>query len=200
MFNFRPSVSQAAADAMLGRLRELAGHPAIGGFMVGKNLSPELFPTRFEWIYMIQFDEDHVGTTDPVYRRFMGLRDELSSLCRNQVECDLNGAFPLRFADAPGVKIRHTVMFDFKADASQEARERNVSAIRRMGGLPMVQHYVVDRATVPATDPTQMEWQVIGDFASLEDYQAYSDAPVHRAIREDFTAHISRVAFLDVKV
>jgi hypothetical protein len=43
-----------------------------------------------------------------------------------------------------------------------------------------------------------MDWQVIGDFASMADYRAYSDAPVHLAIRDDFRAHTSRVAFLDV--
>jgi hypothetical protein len=43
-----------------------------------------------------------------------------------------------------------------------------------------------------------MEWQVVGDFASLADYEAYSRAPVHLAIRDDFNAHTSRVAFLDV--
>jgi hypothetical protein len=45
-----------------------------------------------------------------------------------------------------------------------------------------------------------MQWQVIGDFASVADYHAYSQAPVHLAIRDDFKAHTSRVAFLDVKL
>jgi hypothetical protein len=91
-------------------------------------------------------------------------------------------------------------MFDFKADASPEARARNVAAIRGMGKLPMVQHYVVERTLAAKPGPTAMEWQVIGDFASLDDYKAYSSAPVHLAIRDDFTAHTSRVAFLDVAV
>jgi hypothetical protein len=90
-------------------------------------------------------------------------------------------------------------MFAFKPDASAEARERNVAAIRRMGTLPMVQNYLVERASPSAAGPDQMEWQVIGDFASLADYRAYSEAPVHRAIRDDFTAHTARVAFLDVQ-
>jgi hypothetical protein len=45
-----------------------------------------------------------------------------------------------------------------------------------------------------------MQWQVIGDFDSLTDYQAYASAPVHLQIGPDFKAHTSRVAFLDVFV
>lgn len=199
MFNFDISVPTVAAETILAKLKELAILPGIAGFMVGKNLSPTPFPTRFEWIYLIQFDVNPAGTLDPTYRRFELLRTELTSLCRNHVDCDLTGEFPTRYADGPGVTIRHTVMFDFKPDAPRVAQERIVSAIRRMGTLPMVQHYRVDRSSA-APDPNQMQWQVIGDFASLADYQAYSDAPVHRAIRDDFTAHTSRVAFLDAKV
>jgi hypothetical protein len=112
----------------------------------------------------------------------------------------LDRPLPARFATAPGVKVRHVVMFNFKPDASPEARERNVSAIVAMGKLPMVQHYIVERNAPSVTGPNQMEWQVIGDYASLADYQAYVDAPVHLAIKGDFTANTSRVAFLDVEV
>ena len=69
-----------------------------------------------------------------------------------------------------------------------------------MGALPMVQHYLVAQTPIVRRGPTQMPWQVIGDFATLADYQAYSAAPVHLAIRDDFTANTSRVAFLDVNV
>ena len=124
MFNFRETVSTVTADAMLAKLKELGTLAGIAGFMVGKNLSPTPFSTRFEWIYLIQFDEDRTTAADPAYRRFEDLRNELTSLCRNEVECDLYGKFPDRIADAP----------------------------------------------------------------------------VHLAIRDDFTAHTSRVAFLDAKV
>ena len=46
----------------------------------------------------------------------------------------------------------------------------------------------------------QMDWQVIGDFASMADYRAYADAPAHLDIRDDFRAHTSRVAFLDTEL
>jgi len=131
---------------------------------------------------------------------FRRAADSLSSQCRSEVECDLSARLPARFADAPGVGVRHTVMFDFRPDASPEARERNVAAIRGMGKLPMVLRYVVQRTSAYGDDPRQMEWQVIGDFATVDDYHAYSTAPVHLAIRDDFTAHTSRVAFLDVRL
>jgi hypothetical protein len=107
---------------------------------------------------------------------------------------------PPRFADAPGVKVRHTVMFSFKADASAEAQARNVAAIRNMGRLPMVRSYLVQPAAPNVSGSDQMQWQVIGDFDSLADYQAYASAPVHLQISDDFKAHTSRVAFLDVFV
>jgi hypothetical protein len=163
--------------------------------MIGKNLSPTPFKTRFEWIYMIQTD----ALNPRAGRRFQELQAELGSFCRNEAVSALGGRLPAGFAAAPGVSVRHTVMFNFKPDATAEARDRNVAAIAEMGKLPMVQHYVVQRA-LSGTGPNGMEWQVIGDFASLADYQAYAEAPVHTAIRQDFTANTSRVAFLDVEV
>ena len=200
MFNFRADAPSSATNSIIGRMQEFAAGPGIGGFKVGRNLSQTPFPTRFEWIYFLQSDSRRISDADPAFRRFRRLREELASLCSGDVECELDLELPPRYADAPGVKVRHTVMFDFKAQASPEAQERNVSAIRSMGTLPMVQHYLVARTSIANRAPHQMQWQVIGDFASLEDYQAYSDAPVHLAIREDFTANTSRVAFLDVNV
>jgi hypothetical protein len=69
-----------------------------------------------------------------------------------------------------------------------------------MGKLPMVRSYIVAPAATSGSDLGLMQWQVIGDFASVADYHAYSEAPVHLAIRDDFTAHTARVAFLDVAV
>jgi len=89
-------------------------------------------------------------------------------------------------------------MFDFKPRATAEARQRNIAAIRAMGKLPMVQRYLVEPSADSAADPDQMQWQVTGDFASMADYTAYSQAPVHLAIRKDFTENTTRVTFLDV--
>jgi hypothetical protein len=198
LFNFSDEVSPARAADVVARMKDMAKTPGVGGFMIGRNFIPDPFPARFEWLYMIQFDAFDGPARRAAYRRFEALRTELSALCRNQVGCDLAGPTSSRFADAAGVKVRHTVMFDFKPDASVEDQARNVDAIRTMGKLPMVQAYRVERSAAYPSDPTQMQWQVIGDFASVDDYKAYSNAPVHLAIREDFKAHTSRVAFLDV--
>jgi hypothetical protein len=200
LFNFKDDVSADLMSDLLSKLKAFREAPGIDGLMIGRNLISTQFPGRFEWIYMVQPGDPAAYEAQGAHREFSRLTMELSSHCRNEVECDLGSSFPARFADAAGVRVRHTVMFDFKPDASPEARERNVAAIRGMGRLPMVKHYVVERAVRPPSGPTQLEWQVIGDFGSVEDYRAYSQAPAHLSIREDFTAHTSRVAFLDVDV
>jgi hypothetical protein len=197
LFNIKPDAPQETTDAIIATLKDLARSPGIDGLLVGRNFIPTPFPTRFEWISMVQFA---AGADGAAIEPFTRARDALSSYCRNEVECDLAASLPSRFADASGVKVRHTVMFDFKPDAPPDARRRNVEAIRAMGKLPMVQSYLVARNATTAPGPIQMEWQVIGDFASVDDYTAYSRAPVHLAIRDDFKAHTSRVAFLDVEV
>jgi hypothetical protein len=200
LFNFRDDVSEAAAAAAVAELKAAARTSGVEGFLVGRNFIPDPFPARFEWIYMVQghpADGSGAGASDNPFGRARAL---LASQCRNQVQCDLACPLPARYADAANLGVRHTVMFNFKPDASAEAQARNVDAIRAMGKLPMVRRYLVQPSAAPGSDPAQMQWQVVGDFASVEDYRAYSAAPVHLAIREDFTAHTSRVAFLDVKL
>ena len=177
---------------ILRRLSALAKDSGLGGFMVGQNIVKIPFPTRFEWMYMAQIDAANAPG------RFSALRNELASHCSGAVFCDVQCPVPARYADAAGVKVRHTVMFDFKPGATAAARERNVDAIRGMGRLPMVQRYLVEPSDGNAVDPEQMQWQVTGDFASMADYKAYSQAPIHLAIRKDFTENTSRVTFLDV--
>jgi hypothetical protein len=200
LFNFKDDVSATRIDEAVGSLRELAHTSGIAGLTVGRNLDATAFSTRFEWIYMVQVNATLPHGVISFPEGFQRWKEALASMCRNQVECDLRCPLPNGFADAPGVKVRHTVMFDFKPEATAEARDRNVAAIRRMGQLPMVQHYLVERTAARAPGAIEMEWQVVGDFASLDDYRAYSEAPVHLAIREDFTAQTSRVAWLDVRI
>jgi len=200
LFNIRDDVSAEKTAEIVQKMRTFAASPGVGGFLIGRNFIPDPFPARFEWIYMIQFDDLAGSLGQAVFRRFEALGAELSALCRNEVECDLDGPASPRFADAAGVKVRHTVMFDFKAEASAEDQARNVEAIRAMGRLPMVQAYRVERSATYPSGLRQMQWQVIGDFASVQDYWAYAKAPVHLAIRDDFKAHTARVAFLDVEL
>jgi hypothetical protein len=198
LFNFKDDVRQDTRSEMISRLKSFATAPGIDSLLIGRNFIPTQFASRFEWIYMVQPGDPASPLARAAFQAFDRVTEELASQCRNAAECDLRSSFPAKFAAGADVKVRHTVMFDFKADASPEARERNVAAIRGMGRLPMVRRYFVEPAAVQAPGPTRMQWQVIGDFGSVEDYRAYSQAPVHLAIREDFTAHTSRVAFLDV--
>jgi hypothetical protein len=200
LFNFKAETSPDTQSEMISRLRSFTKSPGVDSLLIGQNFIPTQFSSRFEWIFMIQFGDTAAPDAHTVRQDFDRATKALASHCRNAVQCDLHSSFPAKFADGAGVKVRHTVMFDFKADASPEARERNVAAIRTMGKLPMVQRYFVERSVGEMSGPTQMQWQVIGDFGSVDDYKAYSQAPVHLAIRDDFTAHTSRVAFLDVEL
>jgi len=200
LFNLNDSLGSDAAAEIVEAFKTAAKEAATGGLLVGRNLNDVPFATRFEWIYMIQFAGPTAGAPSAAFQRFEAARDVLATHCRNAAACTIDCDLPPRFADAPKVKVRHTVMFSFKADASAEDRARNVDAIRNMGRLPMVRSYLVQPAAASASGPDQMQWQVIGDFDSLADYQAYASAPVHLQIGPDFKAHTARVAFLDVFV
>jgi hypothetical protein len=200
-FNFRDDVPAAKRESVISDIAKFSKLPGVTGLMTGKNIVQIRFPARFEWMYMLQVNE----TMRPEPSRgsgdvFRQVHDSLVPYCRNDVECDLLCPIAANYADAKGVKVRHTVMFDFKPEATPEARARNVAAIRGMGKLPMVQNYLVQESVSPTPNPPQMQWQVTGDFRSLADYKAYSEAPVHLAIRKDFTANTSRVTFLDVEL
>ena len=164
LFNFKDDVSADTAAEAVARCKAAARLSGADGFLAGRNFIPNPFPARFEWIYMIQFNAAD-GPGAQGYERFKPAQDGLEPLLRNQVECDLNCPLPPGYADAAGVGVRHTVMFNFKPEATAEARTRNVDAIRAMGKLPMVRGYLVQPSAGPASGPDQMQWQVVGDFA-----------------------------------
>jgi hypothetical protein len=199
LFNLRDDVSTERTSEIVATFRERARAWGAGGFLLGRNFIPDPFPTRFEWICMVQFGRADAAGATAASDGFARARAEIAASWRNAVRCDLRRPLPAGYADAAGIKVRHTVMFNFKADAPADARARNVAAIRAMGRLPMVQAYLVERNPAFASAPDQMEWQVIGDFASVADYRAYSQDSAHLALRDDFKAHTSRVAFLDVE-
>ncbi len=198
LFNFNDDAPPEKTAELIDAMRALKTDSGVDGGLAGRNLNSVPFATRFEWIWMVQFNALIDGRGNRAYRNFKRIRGDLASCCRDYVEADLKRPLPARFADAAGVKVRHTVMFDFKPEASAAARARNVSAIRRMGQLPMVQNYMVERTAPLSRAPAEMEWQVIGDFGSLEDFKAYAESPLHLRIGDDFKAHTARVAFLDV--
>ena len=195
LFNFRDDADPVAIAAIVARMRALTGTPGINSVLVGRNFVPDRFPARFEWISMVQFDRAVTHQDTP----YQVVCAALAGLCRNQATSHLTRAFAAGFGGAAGVGVRHTVMFDFRPEATPADQRRNIDAIRAMGRLPMVQAYQVEPNACYPGDPAQMQWQVIGDFATVADYRAYAAAPVHLAIRDDFRAHTARVAFLDVK-
>jgi hypothetical protein len=196
LFNLKDDVSPERTEEIVATFREQARSFGADGFMLGRNFIPTPFPARFEWVCMVQFDG---AESAPARQGFAEARTEMAASWRNAVHCDLDRSLPAGYADAAGIKVRHTVMFNFKPQASAQDRTRNVEAIRAMGRLPMVQAYLVDKNPQFTGAPDQMEWQVIGDFASVADYRAYSEDSAHLALRDDFTAHTSRVAFLDAQ-
>jgi len=200
LFNLKSDLAPDAAEAAIARFKAQASAAGLDGFMMGRNENAIPFPTRLEWMYMVQWPGDGTAPPSDVLRAFAREQDALAALCRDQAICEVACPLPDRFADAAGVSVRHTVMFSFKPDASPADRTRNVDAIRAMGRLPMVRSYLVQPHAQGAAGPDQMDWEVIGDFASMDDYKAYSDAPEHLSLRDDFRAHTSRVAFLDVQL
>jgi hypothetical protein len=200
LFNFKDEVSPEAAAALIATFRAAANAAGLDGFLLGRNRNTAKYPTYLGWMTMFQVDGFAARRNSKAYEDFVKARNELASHFRNEAVCDIDCPLPAGYANAANVKVRHVVMFSFKPDASAEARERNVNAIREMGKLPMVLNYVVEPCAPSVTGPDEMQWQVIGDYASVADYTAYSEAPVHLAIRDDFTAHTSRVAFVDVEM
>jgi hypothetical protein len=194
LFNLSDDLAGDRGSDLIAGFKQRLASAGVAGFLFGRNMIAAQWPTRFEWMVMVQSDDK------PADSRLEKIYGDLISQCRNFVQCDLTCPLPAGFIQASSVKVRHTVMFNFKSDAPPDARDRIVAAIRQMGRLPMVQAYLVEPAPALESDPNQMQWQVVGDFASVADYRAYSDAPVHLAIREDFTSHTSRVAFLDVEL
>jgi len=200
LFNFKDGTTEAKAAETIATLKELTKASGAEASLFGRNLDPTPFAARLEWIYMVQYAAGTPPRNSGAIGELKSFRDTLAPWVKDIAQCDLHCPLPAKYGEARGVGVRHVVMFSFKPDASPEARDRNVEAIRRMGQLPMVQHYLAEPTAAKGSSPDQMEWQVVGDFANFADFKAYADAPVHLAIREDFTAHTSRVAFLDVNV
>ncbi len=199
LFNFRDDLPADIAATTAARLRAIAASAGADGILIGRNLNATPFPTRFEWVFTMGRPARALSTAG-ARESARALTETLAPVCAAVVGCELASNLPAGFAAAPGVKVRHTVMFDFTPAATPDARRRIVGAIRAMGRLPMVKSYIVAPNPAFGTDPAQMEWQVIGDFAGLADYKAYSDAPAHLGLRDDFRANTARVAFIDVNV
>jgi len=198
LFNLRPDLAPNEAAAAVARFKAQAMAAAPSAFLIGANEDKTPFPTRHEWLYMVQWPDSPQLTSNPRFQQFQRDQDALAAVCVDQATCEVVAPLPARFADAAGVGVRHVVMFSFKPEATPDDQSRIVEAIRAMGRNSMAKSYVVQPHAPTQISPDHMQWEVIGDFADMADFRAYALAPAHLALRDDFTAHVSRVAFLDV--
>jgi hypothetical protein len=74
--------------------------------------------------------------------------------------------------------IRHIAMLRFHEGATPEAIDAITEALR---GLPDAIPEIIGLTCGPdvGRGPTNLDYAVVADFASMEDYQAYAANPVH---------------------
>ncbi len=77
--------------------------------------------------------------------------------------------------------IRHTVMFTWKPEATDEQKKRVATELSRLPGVvPSLRAYAM--GTDIGVNEGNWEFAVSGDFDDLDGYLAYRDDPTHRAI------------------
>ena len=77
--------------------------------------------------------------------------------------------------------IRHTVMFTWKPEATEEQKQRVATELSR---LPSVVPSIRGYALGPDIGVNEGNWEFVatGDFDDLDGYLAYRDDPTHKAI------------------
>jgi stress responsive alpha/beta barrel protein len=77
--------------------------------------------------------------------------------------------------------VRHVVMFRFASGTTEEQRARIVEELRRLpAAIPEIAAYTV--GTDAGLAEGNWDFAVVGDFASVEDWQVYRDHPAHQAV------------------
>ena len=77
--------------------------------------------------------------------------------------------------------IRHTVMFIWKDDATEEQRKRVAEELSRLPGvIPSIKAYSM--GTDIGVNQGNFDFVVVGDFDDVDGYVAYRDDPAHQAI------------------
>jgi stress responsive alpha/beta barrel protein len=77
--------------------------------------------------------------------------------------------------------IRHTVMFTWKPEATDEQKKRVAEELSRLPGVvPSIRAYAMGADL--GVNEGNWEFAVSGDFDDLDGYLAYRDDPTHRAI------------------
>jgi hypothetical protein len=77
--------------------------------------------------------------------------------------------------------IRHTVMFTWKPEATEEQRKRVPAELSRLPGvIPSIKAYSM--GTDIGVNEGNWQFAVTADFDDLDGYLAYRDDPTHQAI------------------
>lgn len=91
--------------------------------------------------------------------------------------------------------IRHTLLFKFNEDVSEEARGEAVRRLRQLGELcPTVGRWNIGINF--ADSPSAYDVVEIGDFASIEALEAYKQHPAHRDFA-DYMRPLAKWALAD---
>lgn len=95
--------------------------------------------------------------------------------------------------------VRHIVMFRFKQDVSQDIRLSAQDAFKRgIEALPAVIPFVQSVHVGFNINPAE-QWDICLDarFNKLEEVNAYSTHPAHKAIAQQLMKHIEQRACVD---
>jgi Stress responsive A/B Barrel Domain len=77
--------------------------------------------------------------------------------------------------------IRHTVMFTWKPDATEEQKKQVGEELSRLPGIiPSLKAYSM--GTDIGVNDGNWQFVVVADFEDVDGYIAYRDDPTHRAI------------------
>ena len=77
--------------------------------------------------------------------------------------------------------IRHTVMFTWKPEATEEQQKRVATELSRLPSvIPSLKAYSM--GTDIGVNEGNWQFVVVADFDDLDGYLAYRDDPTHRAI------------------
>ncbi|MEU8272004.1 Dabb family protein [Sphaerisporangium sp. NPDC049002] len=80
--------------------------------------------------------------------------------------------------------FRHVVLFTWVAGATEEQKATVEAGLRELPGvIPEIRRYEIGGDA--GISPGNYEFAVVADFDSEEDYVAYRDHPVHRALIAD---------------
>ena len=98
--------------------------------------------------------------------------------------------------------ILHTVLFQPKADVSDESRRRFLAALRASAGIPVVRRARVGRfmdigAGYQERADTPYEYVAVIEFDSIDDLRAYLAHPLHEELGRQFWLACERTLIHD---